>query len=197
MKKAILLGDSIREWYTLNVVEELKGKVEVIWQKGDNGRFAAYTLGQLGGLLSEHGKVDIVHFNNGYWDMSTLPFTNEKTFPIPEYQHYLRRIIKLARAAGAKVVFATTTPLPADNTATDNTGTGVNFNLEKDTVVEYNNAALEVMKEENVPVNDLYAIAKKHPRYYKCEDNLHHTPEGNAVLGKAVADFILKELDMQ
>ncbi|MEE0946679.1 MAG: SGNH/GDSL hydrolase family protein [Acutalibacteraceae bacterium] len=197
MKKAILLGDSIREWYTLNVAEELKGKVEVIWQPGDNGRFAAYSYAQLSGLLKEHGKVDIVHFNTGYWDMNTVPFLNENVFPTDEYTYYLRKIIRLSRAAGAKVVFATTTPLPGKVQAKDNTGTDVDFSFEDDLVLKYNEAALELMKEENVPVNDLYAICKKHENYYKCEDNLHHSAEGNAVLGMAVADFILKELGME
>jgi lysophospholipase L1-like esterase len=195
MKKVILLGDSIRAGYCRVVRAELEGKAEVIFAEGDNGRFTVYTLWQLGNLLKQHGKVDVIHFNNGYWDMETLPFTGEKVLPIDEYTYYLKRIIKLARAAGARVIFATTTPLPADSNAEDNTGTGAKFSLEKDSVIAYNNAALKVMEEENVPVNDLYALAKQDARYYKCEDNLHHTVEGNKVLGKAVADIVLKELE--
>lgn len=196
MKKVILLGDSIREWYTLKVRDILADKgIEIIWQPHDNGRFAAYSYAQLSGLLKEHGKVDLVHFNTGYWDMNKAPFIDEYNFPPEEYVFYLRKIIRLSRAAGAKVVFATTTPLPGKKVdAADNTGTNVDFSFENNSVLLYNNAALELMKEENVPVNDLYAICKKHENYYKCEDNLHHTPEGNQVLAEAVATFILKEL---
>ena len=197
MKKVILLGDSIREWYTLLVRDILADKVEIIWQPHDNGRFAAYSYAQLSGLLKEHGKVDLVHFNTGYWDMNTVPFLDEYTFPPEEYTFYLKKIIRLTRAAGAKPVFATTTPLPGVVTAKDNTGTDVDFSFESDNVLTYNEAALKLMKEENVPVNDLYSICKKHKNYYKCEDNLHHTPEGNQVLAEAVAAFILKELDME
>lgn len=197
MKKVMLLGDSIREWYSREVRRLLEGKCEVIFAEKDNGRFTTYTLCQEAQLLKQHGKVDLVHFNNGYWDMSVMPFLNRPLFSTEEYKHGLRRIIELSRAAGAKVVFATTTPLPADSQAKDNTGTGADFTMEKENVIIYNKAALEVMEEENVTVNDLYSFCKQDKRYYKCEDNLHHSEEGNKIIAKEIADFILKELNIE
>ncbi len=196
MKKVILLGDSIKAWYSKRVRELLEDKCEVIYAEGDNGRFTYYSLMQLSLLLKQHGKVDLVHFNNGYWDMDVMPFLNRTLFSTEEYKHGLKRIIELSRAAGAKLIFATTTPLPADNNAEDNTGTGASFVLEQERVKVFNDAALELMKEENIPVNDLYAVCKQDKNYYKCEDNLHHTPEGNEILAQHVAAAILKELNM-
>ncbi len=196
MKKVILLGDSIKAWYTKPLIEILKDKCEILYVPADNGRFTFYSLMQLSHLLKEHGKVDLVHFNNGYWDMDVMPFLNRPLFNIEEYKYGLKRIIELSRAAGAKLIFATTTPLPSNNTAEDNTGTGVTFELEQGNVIEYNNAALELMKEENIPVNDLYSVCKQDSRYYKCEDNLHHTPEGNQILAQHVANAIIKELGL-
>ena len=132
MKKVVLLGDSIREWYTNYVVELLKDKCEVISLLGDNGRFTYYSLFQLSMILKEHVKVDLVHFNNGYWDMVVMPFLNRPVFSLEEYKHGLKRIIELSRAAGADLIFATTTPLPSDVAAEDNTGTGVTFGFEQD-----------------------------------------------------------------
>lgn len=197
VKKVILLGDSIKAWYAKQVKELLDGKCEVIYAEGDNGRFTYYSLHQLATLLNEHGRVDLVHFNNGYWDMTALPFLNKPIFSLEEYKHGLKRIIELSRAAGAKLIFATTTPLPSKVQAEDNTGTGVSFEFEQQSVLDYNNAALSLMKEENIPVNDLYAVCKQDKNYYKCEDNLHHTPEGNRILAEHVAAAILKELNLE
>ncbi len=115
-------------------------------------------------LVSRHGKtIDLVHFNSGYRDMTITPYFGEPMMSLEEYTCALRKIIKLSRAVGAKIIF---------------------------------NAAREVMAEENVPINDLYAVCKAHERYYKCEDNLHHTSEGNEVLAQHIADAILKKLGM-
>ncbi len=195
MKKVVLLGDSIKAWYAPIVREKLAGKCEVVVFEGENGKFVYNNLRHLMNLLSTHGKtIDLVHFNSGYWDMAIMPYLNEPMISLEEYQSGLKKIVKLSRAAGAKVIFATTTPLPGKEVGPDNTGTGVTFSFEQEMVADYNNAAREVMQEENVPVNDLYAVCKTDERYYKCEDNLHHTPEGNELLAQHVANAILKEL---
>lgn len=177
---------------------EIEDKCEVVVFEGENGKFAYNNLRHLMNLISTHGKtIDLVHFNSGYWDMALMPYLNEPMISLEEYKCGLRKIIKLSRAIGAKPIFATTTPLPGKEVGPDNTGTGVSFSFEREMVADYNNAALEVMLEENVPVNDLYTVCKKHERFYKCEDNLHHTPEGNEVLACHVANAILKELDIE
>lgn len=50
------------------------------------------------------------------------------------------------------------------------------------------------MAEENIPVNDLYALCKEGEHYYKCPDMLHLTEEGYRKCAKRRADMILKEL---
>lgn len=196
MKKVVLVGDSICSWYSQYVAKELEGVCEVIYSNEQNGRFAAFSLHKLNGLLAEAGgKVDLVHFNNGYWDMGTL-LNGEMMHPIPEYLHFLKRIINLSRFAGAKVIFATTTPLVDAVSAEDNMGTGVKISARNETVIEYNNAAKALMKAEGVTVNDLYEFCVKHPTCYKCEDMLHHSHEGNLACAKVIAEAIKKELDI-
>ena len=196
MKKVLLLGDSIRAWYAPIVTELLKGKCEVYHASEDNGRFAAYSLWQLGAMLKAHGNFDLIHFNNGYWDMGEI-IPGEPVHTLEEYQHFLRRIITVGRKTGARLIFATTTPLPEDGEARDNAGTGAALSFEKSRVQRYNEAALAVMAEENVPINDLYSLCLQDENCYKCEDKLHHSPEGNRVCAKAVANAILRELGME
>ena len=68
----------------------------------------------------------------------------------------------------------------------------INYNNEW--VELYNNAAKKLMAEENIPVNDLYALCKEGEHYYKCPDMLHLTEEGYRKCAKQAADMILKEL---
>ena len=65
MKKALLLGDSIRMGYDDMVRGLLAGRAEVLYDPQDNGRFAITTLWQANPLLRAHGPVDEVHWNKG------------------------------------------------------------------------------------------------------------------------------------
>ena len=115
MKKVLLLGDSIRMGYDDMVRDLLSGQAEVIYDAEDNGRFAAYTLWQANQMFRKHGAFDVVHWNNGYWDMNVESPMTEPIHPIEEYTLYLRRILDLCARNGARVIFATTTPvLPAE-----------------------------------------------------------------------------------
>ena len=194
MKKALLLGDSIRMGYDDMVRDLLAGRAEVLYDPQDNGRFAAYTLWQANQLLRAHGPVDVVHWNNGYWDMNIESPMREPIHPIPEYQHFLRRILGLCRSCGAQVIFATTLPVPRAGGAQDNTGTGAALRYQSEWVEAYNAAALEVMREENVPVNDLCALCLKAPGLYKCADGLHLTEEGYRACARQVASCIERYL---
>ena len=186
MKRVLLLGDSIRMGYDDMVRDLLAGKAEVLYDAEDNGRFAAYTLWQANQLLRRYGPVDVVHWNNGYWDMNIESPMTEAIHPLPEYQHFLRRIIGLCRGQGAQVVFATTVPILDAGSAQDNTGTGASIAYQNDWVVTYNRAACEVMREEGVPVNDLYTLCLSGPDYYKCADRLHLTEEGYLACARQV-----------
>lgn len=193
MKKVLLLGDSIRMGYDDYVKELLKDECEVYYDANDNGRYAAYTLWQANQMFKHYGKFDIVHWNNGYWDMNVEAPMTEEFHPIPEYKHMLERIIKLCKANSEHIIFASTIPLPKQINALDNSGTGAEMSYDNNSVINYNNAALEVMKKENVIVNDLYQLLLKGENYYKCEDNLHLTQEGYKVCATQIANMI-KEL---
>lgn len=190
MKRVLLLGDSIRMGYDKKVRSLLKDEYEVIFAEEDNGRFAAYTLWQANQFFKHYGHFDLVHWNNGYWDMNIEAPMKEAIHPLDEYVNYLKRIIRLIRENGAQIVFATTTPIYQPGEAQDNTGIGASFRYCNDWVVTYNAAACELMKAEGIPVNDLYALCLKGPKYYKCEDMLHLTEEGYQKIAKQTAECI-------
>lgn len=196
MKKVLLLGDSIRMGYDDYVKEILDGKCEVYYDPEDNGRFSAYTLWQMNQFFRHHGQFDVVHWNNGYWDMNIEAPMVEAMHPLDEYVHFLKRILAEIRRNGARPIFATTTPILSPGAAADITGTGTDsINYNDEWVRQYNDAAVALMKEENVTVNDLYALCKENPYCYKCEDLLHLTEEGYRKCAQQTAAVILKVLE--
>ena len=159
MKKVLLLGDSIRMGYDDYVKDLLGGECEVYYDPEDNGRFSAYTLWQMNQFFKHFGHFDVVHWNNGYWDMNIEAPMTTAMHPVDEYVHYLRRILGEIRRNGAVPVFATTTPILSAGQAADISGTGADsINYNNDWVVAYNEAALAVMQEE-VPASILIAEA--------------------------------------
>ena len=191
MKKVLLLGDSIRIGYQPFVKEELAGEFEVLYPE-DNGRFAAYTLWQVNQEFKHNPDIELVHFNNGYWDMNIEAPMTEPIHPVEEYVSFLRRIVALCRQCGATVVFATTVPILGDGAAGDNTGVQGTINYSNEWVKQYNAAATALMAELEVPVNDLYALCMEDDRRYKCEDLLHLSEEGSRRCAKQVADYVRK-----
>lgn len=182
MKKVLLLGDSIRLSYQSRVKELLEGKAEVFGPE-ENGRFAKYTLWNIRLYLSLFGTPDIVHWNNGIWDTYTISedipvFTN-----LEEYLRDMRLILNEIRKKCPDVIFANTTPVRDGFLCNDN-----------DRIDKYNKAVEELMKEENVPVNDLNSLVKKNLDMYIGDDLLHLTQEGVEVCAKQVADVISKYL---
>jgi Lysophospholipase L1 and related esterases len=194
MKKVLLLGDSIRMGYDDYVKELLSGKCAVYYDGSDNGRFAAYTLWQANQLFKQYGKFDVVHWNNGYWDMNVEAPMTEAMHPVDEYLHFLRRIIGEIRRNGAQIIFATTTPVLSNGSAADNTGTGVVLSYDNDWVKKYNDAAKALMAEQHVPVNDLYTLMLREPNYCKCADKLHLTEEGYKICAEQAARMIEERL---
>lgn len=192
MKKVLLLGDSIRMGYDDYVKEMLQGECEVCYSE-DNGRFSAYTLWQLNQMVKEHGRFDIVHWNNGYWDMNIEAPMTEPMLSPEEYLHFLRRIIRLLKGWGTKIIFATTTPVLVSGHAAD-IQTGATFKYNNDWVIAYNAAAKDLMAEEGVPVNDLYTLCLEDEHYYKCPDMLHLTEVGYKRCAEQVCAYIRRYL---
>jgi lysophospholipase L1-like esterase len=190
LPRVLLIGDSVSMWYTPPVRERLKG-IANVHRPPVNCHTSRQILAELDGYLGDK-KWDAIHFNCGGHDFSyrnnvtyAPPPEGKITVPLDEYQKNLRLIVARLKKTGAKLIWASTTPM---SEAYMQKG----YRLEKD-LFAYNAAAAAVMKEEGVPINDLYALAK--PNAEKLlKDGVHFTPEGSEFLAKAVAAAVIQEL---
>ena len=183
--KVMLLGDSIRMSYQPLVSEELSGRAEVAGPRV-NGRFALFTLTSIPDWIAEHGKPDVVHWNNGIHDAGHNPQRSPVQIPLADYLGNLEMIIRHVRSnITEKLIFATSTPPhPLKPFTTDGWG------WKQGDIERYNGAAVELMARFEVPVNDLYAVVATDPDHYLCEDQLHLSEAGRARCAGAVATSI-------
>lgn len=111
MKKVVLLGDSIRLIGYGTKVPEMLGPEYTVWQPSDNGRYAQYTLhGVLEDWVDGIAGADIIHWNNGLWDMSVHGDDGVFT-PLEAYGDFIMRIAKALKKNDRK-----------DNLRDDDTG---------------------------------------------------------------------------
>jgi lysophospholipase L1-like esterase len=179
LPRVLLIGDSISIGYTVAVRERLKGKANV-HRIPQNGGATEVGLEKMTAWLGK-GKWDLIHFNFGLHDAK---FTSETTQRATREQYIenLRKLIAQMKATGAKLVFATTTPVPMD---------GVLSPTRKfDSVEERNKLAVQLMQSSDVAIDDLYGTAKPIMEKHGRPNDVHFTPEGYQVLAEAVAASI-------
>jgi lysophospholipase L1-like esterase len=121
---------------------------------------------------------DLKHWKDGKLDLAGAQVT-----PVELYQDNLRELIARLIETGAKVIFATTTPVPDGSEG-----------REAGDELGYNQAARDIMAEAKVPINDLHATAQAQLAKIQRPKNVHFTPEGSKVLGEQVAAEIKKAL---
>lgn len=180
MKRILLLGDSIRMGYQEYVKKELEGLAEVVYPE-ENGRFSKYTLwGVNVWIRDEVGRPDIIHWNNGIWDIHREPPMTEPLTDKAEYEQNLRRCIQQFRHYTNDIIFATTT------FASDQ-----NREWKKEDIMEYNALAKHIMEEEHIPVNDLNALLTQEDI---CDDLLHLNETGYRKAARQTAEILKQYL---
>ena len=170
--RILLIGDSIAYYYSPFVKELVKGKADVV--------YSGHAGDTRSGLKSmpkrlKKTKYDIIHFNWGLHDLKK----KGTQVPIDEYEKNLRKLVKMMKATGAKLVFASITPV------------GARAARRGEDVVRYNAVAKKVMDDNNIPINDLYALAKPQLADIQKKDNVHFNEKGSRLFAKAV----VKKLD--
>jgi isoamyl acetate esterase len=181
--RLLLLGDSIRMSYQATVAECVV-EAEVVGP-AENCQYAAYTRERLPVWLEELGVPDIVHWNNGLHDVGHNPARDPVQFAVDAYIGHLSAILAQLRDTGAKIVWATSTPVHPDRPFSDDSWAWRN-----DEIDEFNAAALELMHAEAVPVNDLHALVGSDVDRYLSEDMLHLAKDGIDVCAQAVAEAV-------
>ena len=192
LPRVLIIGDSISIAYTLPLREALKGKANV-HRIPTNGGPTTRGVAEIDKWLGD-GKWDVIHFNWGLHDLKYLgpkgenlanpnDSKNHQQVPIDKYEANLRKLVKRMKKTGAKLIWCSTTPVPE----------GAKGRVVGDSV-KYNAAALKVMKDEKVAVNDLYAFTKPQLKKIIRPANVHFIPEGSKLMAGHNAKQILAVL---
>ncbi len=185
----LLIGDSISIGYTLPVRAALAGRANVHRPPENCGATASGLRGLDDWLGAGHW--DVIHFNFGLHDLKYLdaqgkyvpPEQGTQVASPAQYEANLRALVARLQRTGAKLIFATTTPVPA----------GTIGRVEHDELA-YNEVARRVMRETGVAIDDLHAAIEPYQAEWQQPQNVHFTPEGYAKLGETVAASIAATL---
>lgn len=195
LPKVLILGDSISIGYFPFVKEYLKGKAELTRPFRSEGK-AENCQGTTNGIANidrwiGDTKWDVIHFNFGLHDIKHVDPDNGKNSDKLEhprqaepkqYKKNLKQITKKLKATGARLIFATTTPYPEK----------VGGPLRKYGDAEiYNKIAIKIMKQNKIPVNDLYAFVLPRIGDLQRPKNVHFTESGSKALAEQVSNYII------
>ncbi len=191
LPQVLLIGDSISGGYHKQVAKALEGKV-VVAKSSDNGESTAVGVLKIDGWLGTN-KWDVIHFNWGVWDMYGWQYAADDRSPAA-YAGRLDILVTRMKKTGAKLIWATTTPVPPKPEATMLKRWKTEVVISPEREQEYREAALQVMKKHGVAVNDLYAVLKPRRSEFQADDNVHFSGAGSGLMAQQVAKVILQEL---
>lgn len=192
MKKILLIGDSIMygakgvPGYGYFVKQQFAEAAEVVLPC-DNCQDVRYTYQFLDELfdLDDIKTADIIHWNNGLWDV--LHFAGALN-PYTELSLYLTSVKKLYKKLRslnptAQIVFATTTFIHEE------LQTKKSFRRNNE-IAEYNRAVIDAFQKIDVRINDLCREAEKIDSSFIGTDGLHYTAEGASRLAQSVIECL-------
>ena len=170
LPRVLLIGDSVSRGYTQPTRKALAGKANVHRAPANCGPTAS-GLKNLDVWLGA-GKWDVIHFNFGIHDRAT---------PAADYVKRLEEIVARLEKTGAKLIWASTTPIP-DNPAQRQTAASI---------VEKNALAAEVMKRHGIPTDDLFGAMTPRLKEFQPPLDVHFTAAGYDFLGAKVGESVL------
>ena len=172
LPRVLLIGDSICNGYHKDVAQELEGTANVAFFATSKCVRDKSYLRALAFYLDEYDYA-VIHFNNGLHSLEGN---------LQDWENCLRAALKLikARGRGAKIIWASSTPLK-DPKLTDKAR-------------ELNAIAARVMAEEQVVINDLFALMEPLDRATYWSDTYHFKAEAKKIQAKAIGAQIKKAL---
>lgn len=175
-QKFLIIGDSISIGYTPFVAKALTGKATVVHNEG-NAAHTGNGVAKLDQWLGD-GKWDVIHFNFGLHDLKIME-GGKHQIPLDEYAQNLKSIVKRLKQTKAKLIWASTTPVPPGK---------VSPLRDSADVPKYNAVAARIMKAEKIPVNDLFHADHSG----QLPANVHYTPAGYEALANQVLKVLSK-----
>jgi hypothetical protein len=173
LPRVLLIGDSVSRGYTMATRAALAGKANV-HRAPENCGPTANGLKKLDVWLGD-GKWDLIHFNFGIHDRAT---------PLADYEQRLEKIVARLRKTGAKLIWASTTPIPRDDVKKQS----------PESIVERNAVAARVMRKHGIAVDDLFTLITPHLATAQNPHDVHFTAKGYQLLGGQVAESIQASL---
>jgi len=167
LPRALLVGDSVSRGYTQAVRKALAGKANVHRAPANCGP-TSLGVRKIDVWLGD-GKWDLIHFNFGIHDRNT---------PVADYAKRLEHLVERMRKTGAKLIWASTTPIP-DDPAKKQTAASI---------VERNQAAAGIMRKRGIAIDDLFTLVTPHVATLQNPNDVHFNAKGYAFLGKRVAE---------
>lgn len=166
LPRVLLIGDSISRGYTLDTRKALAGKANV-HRAPENCGPTANGLKKIDIWLGD-GKWDVIHFNFGIHDRKT---------PAADYAQRLETLIARMKQTGARLIWATTTPVPPDTKEGPEQVTQI---------AEKNAIALEVMKKHGIAIDDLHAFLLPQLEGIANPKDVHFNAKGYELMGQQV-----------
>jgi isoamyl acetate esterase len=189
MARVMLIGDSIRMSYEPRVKEALGAEGHEVWGAPGNSQFALFTLASLGGWLGLFPDPDVVHWNNGLHDIGHNPNRAPMQMPLDVYAGNLRFIGRMLLTTGARVLFASSTPVHPDRPFRED-----QWSWRNEEIDAYNEAARGVMAELGIQINELHAVVAADVDRLLSEDQLHLSEDGQAACAAAVCQSVKEQL---
>jgi len=178
LPRVLLLGDSISIGYTIPVRKLLAGKANV-HRPGSNCGSTSNGIHNIRAWLAG-GEWSVIHVNFGLHDLKIMD-DGKHQVALPEYERNLREIYGLLQATGARVIVATTTPVP------DAKQNPMRYTAD---VPKFNEVAVRLAKEFGFEVDDLYAVCLPRLAEIQRPANVHFTDKGYEVLAEQVVASI-------
>jgi len=193
LPKVVLIGDSIRLSYAPVVAKQLAGKASIVSPKPNGGDSSNVLKNIEAWAIREQPAV--VHFNCGIHDTKKFKATGKFQVSPEQYEANLRDIVsQLRKKTKAKILFALTTPIVDDRAA--KTRAERDYELLNASTEQYNEIAQRVMKELDVPVNDLRKALGTPEEQARAivDDGVHFNKQGVDKLAAAVTAFLSEHL---
>jgi acyl-CoA thioesterase-1 len=178
LPRVLLIGDSISMGYTEPVRRILAGKFNV-HRIPENGGTTTRGVTNLEKWLGA-GRWDVIHFNFGLHDIRIMD-GGEHQVSLADYEANLRKVVERLKKTGARLIWASTTPVPEGK---------LNPVRRIADVPAFNQAALRVMRDNSIEVDDLYTLALAQLGKIQRPANVHFTDDGYEVLARQVAAAI-------
>lgn len=174
LPRVLLIGDSITRGYFSEVEKNLQGKAYCARLATSKCVSDPWFPDEVQLLLKQY-KFDVIHFNNG---LHGWGYTEE------QYRDGLLRLMDTfdKYAGDARFVWATTTPVRVKDNLQQ-------LDERTERVKARNRIAAEIMKERNIPTDDLFELVEPHPDW-QAGDGVHFNGQGKVAQGAAVAESL-------